>query len=305
MTRMRGRGRAGPLPPLRVEEETIRRDLETHVRTLAGTIGERHYARPAALARAVAYLHDALARLGYEVSVQSFAAGGQTFHNLEVVIAGGSRADEIVVVGGHYDTVEGSPGADDNGSGSAAVVALARLLARDRPARTVRCVLFANEEPPFFESGAMGSRGYAAQAARRGDRIVAMFALQTIGSYAGQTGLRPARPRGGGCGAGGAGRGGGRGGRGGRSIGGGRRFEESLLRAGAVARPLGAPRVGAVGGELPCGWIGELGREDAIEARACGGVAHRDGHLDAAAQGARPPVGRPHGKLGCAAGLAM
>src|SRR5256712_7930065 len=190
MTRMRGRGRAGPLPPLRVEEETIRRDLETHVRTLAGTIGERHYARPAALARAVAYLHDALARLGYEVSVQPFAAGGQTFHNLEVVIPGGSRADEIVVVGGHYDTVEGSPGADDNGSGSAAVVALARLLARDRPVRTVRCVLFANEEPPFFESDGMGSRVYAAQAARRGDRIVAMFALETIGYYADGSGTQ-------------------------------------------------------------------------------------------------------------------
>src|SRR2546430_6348920 len=141
MIRRPGRPHAGPLPPLTVEEETIRRDLETHIRTLAGTIGERHYGRPAALARAVAYLQDALARLGYEVTAQPFAAGGQTFHNLEVVIPGGSRADEIVVVGGHYDTVEGSPGADDNGSGSAAVVALARLLARDRPARTVRCVL--------------------------------------------------------------------------------------------------------------------------------------------------------------------
>ena len=190
MIRMPGRSHAGPLQPLTVEEETIRRDLETHVRTLAGTIGERHYARPQALARAVAYLQDALARLGYEVTAQPFAAGGQTFHNLEVVIPGGSRADEIVVVGGHYDTVEGSPGADDNGSGSAAVVALARLLARDRPARTVRCVLFANEEPPFFESGGMGSRVYAAQAARRGDRIVAMFALETIGYYTDRSGTQ-------------------------------------------------------------------------------------------------------------------
>src|SRR2546427_2864967 len=178
---MPGRSHAGPLQPLTVEEETIRRDLETHVRTLAGTIGERHYARPQALARAVAYLQDELARLGYEVTAQPFAAGGQTFHNLEVVIPGGSRADEIVVVGGHYDTVEGSPGADDNGSGSAAVVALARLLARDRPARTVRCVLFANEEPPFFESGGMGSRVYAAQAARRGERLVAVVGPGTIG----------------------------------------------------------------------------------------------------------------------------
>src|SRR2546422_849648 len=102
----------------------------------AGSVGERHYARPQALARAVAYLQGALARLGYEVSVQPFTAGGQTFHNLEVVIPGGSRAEEIVVVGGHYDTVEGSPGADDNGSGSAAVVVLAGALAPRRPTHT-------------------------------------------------------------------------------------------------------------------------------------------------------------------------
>src|SRR2546425_2066593 len=157
----------------------MRGDLETHVRALAGTIGERHYARPQALARAVAYLQGALARLGYEVSVQPFTAGGQTFHNLEVVIPGGNRADEIVVVGGHYDTAEGSPGADDNGSGSAAVVVLAGLLAHDRPARTVRCVLFANEEPPFFESGGVGGQGYAAPGARRGGGLVAGFCLRT------------------------------------------------------------------------------------------------------------------------------
>src|SRR2546425_7364120 len=134
----------------------MRGDLETHVRALAGTIGERHYARPQALARAVAYLQGALARLGYEVSVQPFTAGGQTFHNLEVVIPGGNRADEIVVVGGHYDTVEGSPGADDNGSGSAAVVVLAGRPAPGRPPRTPRGVRFAKEGPPLLWSGGGG-----------------------------------------------------------------------------------------------------------------------------------------------------
>src|SRR5437867_11988014 len=152
MIRMPGRSHAAPLPPRTVEEAAMRGDLETHVRALAGTIGERHYARPQAVARAVAYLQGALARLGYEVSVQPFTAGGQTFHNLEVVISGGNRADEIVVVGGHYDTVEGSPGADDNGSGSAGVVVLAGLLAHDRPASTDGCVTVAAQGPPYFET---------------------------------------------------------------------------------------------------------------------------------------------------------
>src|SRR3989475_9911029 len=158
MIRMPGRSHAGPLQPLTVQEETIRRDLETHVRTLAGTIGERHYARPQALARAVAYLQDELARLGYEVTAQPFAAGGQTFHNLEVVIPGGSRADEIVVVGGHYDTAEGAPGADDNGSGSAAVVALAGLLAPHPPPRPRRGGVVAKQEAPLFREGGGGGQ---------------------------------------------------------------------------------------------------------------------------------------------------
>src|SRR2546428_3310322 len=133
MIRMPGRSHAGPLPPLTVEDAALRRDLATHVPALAGTIGERHYARPQAVAPPVAYLQGALARLGYEVSVQPFTAGGQTFHNLEVVIPGGSRAEEIVVVGGHYDTVEGSPGADDNGSGTAPRAGLAGRARTARP----------------------------------------------------------------------------------------------------------------------------------------------------------------------------
>src|SRR3989442_2711553 len=159
MIRMPGRSHAGPLPPLTVEEAAMRGDLETSVRALAGTIGERQYARPQALARAVAYLEGALARLGYEATVQPFAAGGQTFHNLEVVIPGGSRAEEIVVVGAHYDTVEGSPGADDNGSGSAAVVVLAGLLPPPPPPPTPRGVLVAKKEAPLFARGRGGGGG--------------------------------------------------------------------------------------------------------------------------------------------------
>ena len=69
--------------------------------------------------------------------------------------------------------MKGSPGANDNGSGVAAVIELARALRDWKPARTWRFALFVNEEPPFFESGEMGSAVYARRCPARGERIVA------------------------------------------------------------------------------------------------------------------------------------
>ena len=183
MVRMPGRSYAGALAPLTTEEEGSRARLAAHVGALAGRIGERNYRRPAALAEAAAYVEAELAALGYRVTSQPFVAGGQTFRNLEATRPGAGRAEEVIVVGAHYDAVVGTPGADDNASGTAAVLELARLL-RDAPlGRTVRFVAFVNEEPPFFLTEHMGSRVYARAAARRGDRIVAMLSLETIGYY--------------------------------------------------------------------------------------------------------------------------
>jgi Zn-dependent M28 family amino/carboxypeptidase len=87
------------------------------------------------------------------------------------------------VVGAHYDTVPGSPGADDNASGVAALLELARLLRGCRRARTIRLVAFVNEEPPFFYWGEMGSTVYARAARSRGDDIRVMLSLEMLGCY--------------------------------------------------------------------------------------------------------------------------
>jgi hypothetical protein len=183
VVRMPGRSFAGPLAPLSAEEEATRGRLEADVAALAGRIGERNYRRPAALAAAAAHVEQAFGALGYEVASQPFAVGDQRFRNLEVTLPGRRRADEVVVVGGHYDSVVGTPGADDNATGTAAVLELARLLRGVPLARTVRLVAFVNEEPPFFLGDGMGSRVYARAARRRGDRITAMLSLETIGHY--------------------------------------------------------------------------------------------------------------------------
>jgi hypothetical protein len=173
----------GPLPLVSQEEERVMAGLERDVTRLAGEIGERNVFTPLALVAAAEYIESELLLAGYAVTSQRFEVRGVECRNLEVEIQGRGRAEEIIVVGAHYDSVAGSPGANDNGSGVAAMLALARIWADLEPKRTLRFVAFVNEEPPFFQNEEMGSAVYARHCRKRGDDIVAMLSLETIGYY--------------------------------------------------------------------------------------------------------------------------
>ena len=201
-----------PLPPLTAAERELKPKLEAYVAMLAGTIGERNAWRPDALERAAQYIETTFAELGLKPKRRPYTAprddvGGpfgivgalamrlpaaQTYVNLEADIAGHAKASEIVLVGAHYDSLHGTRGANDNATGVAAVLEIARALKDSNPARTIRFVAFANEEPPFFKSRAMGSRLYARAARERGDNIVAMYSLETIGYYSDAAGSQRA-----------------------------------------------------------------------------------------------------------------
>jgi Zn-dependent M28 family amino/carboxypeptidase len=157
--------------------------LRAHVKRLAADIGERNVWRPAALEQAAAYVESALADHGAAVSTQEYTAGGVTVRNVEAELPGAGGTGEIVVVGAHYDTVMGCPGADDNGSGVAALIEIARLLSGRAHERTLRLVAFVNEEPPFFQTDEMGSLRYARRCRERRENVVAMLSLETIGYY--------------------------------------------------------------------------------------------------------------------------
>jgi len=109
--------------------------------------------------------------------------GGVASENLEVTFRGRTKPDEIVLIGAHYDSVQGSPGANDNASGVAALLEISREFFQFTPERTVRFVAFVNEEPPFFSSGQMGSMVYAKAARERGEDIRLMLSLEMLGSY--------------------------------------------------------------------------------------------------------------------------
>ncbi len=163
--------------PVGISADNLRR----HVTMLAGTIGPRSVFRPAALRAAADYIEGEWRAQGWAVNRQVYEVNGMACANLEVVIPGRERALEIVVVGAHYDTVDESPGANDNGSGVAALLELSREFTPQ--ARTVRFVAFVNEEPPWFHTERMGSRVYAQACRQRGDDVRAMIALETMGYY--------------------------------------------------------------------------------------------------------------------------
>ena len=157
--------------------------LEKHVIALAREIGERNVFRPESLATAANYIQGCWDDQGYEVARQVYQVEGVACANLEVCRSGARESDAVLLIGAHYDSVRGSPGANDNGSGMAALLEISRLFTEITPDITVRFVAFVNEEPPFFFGRRQGSMVYAKSARQRGDNIRLMIALETIGYY--------------------------------------------------------------------------------------------------------------------------
>jgi len=183
---MPGKSWSKPVPPLSAEEHLIHDKLRRHVVMLAEQIGERNVWNAEALVAAASYIRNTLEDLGYQVHIQSFESEGQMVQNIEVELPGTAAPQEITVVGAHYDSVPDGPGANDNASGIAALLEIARLLAGKTHARTLRLVAFVNEEQPFSNSEQMGSRVYAERCRQRSEQIRAMVSLETIGFYTDQ-----------------------------------------------------------------------------------------------------------------------
>ncbi|MBK7748807.1 MAG: M28 family peptidase [Candidatus Obscuribacter sp.] len=157
--------------------------LDKHIRTLSLAIGERHSKKPEALTRAKEYIVSEFEKTKLTVAVHEFEYSGQKFANIEAVIPGHALAAENIVVGAHYDSEDGTPGANDNGTGVAAILAIASDLSAYKPERTIRFVAFANEEARFFATDGMGSQVYAKQLKEQETKVFAMMSLETMGYF--------------------------------------------------------------------------------------------------------------------------
>ena len=184
MSAMPGERHRGPLQPLGIADQALATNLKAHVVAVASE--EHNVGHPEALERSARYIETTLTSLGYAVVRQEFEAGGVKVRNLEVSLAGSdSGRPRLFVIGAHYDSAQDAVGADDNGSGVAALLELARLLKSVQPAAglEMRLVFYVNEELPWFSTEKMGSLVHASGLAREEREVVAMLSLETIGWY--------------------------------------------------------------------------------------------------------------------------
>lgn len=184
------RAKTAPTDPneaIRLEAASLKRspvdraDLARSLEMLATRIGERHAAKPESLERAALWFESTVgpANLGYVVERHVFESGGREMRNLIAELPGRDRRKEIIVVGAHYDSLPGSPGANDNASGVAALIALARAFAGDPQKRTIRFVAFANGADALNDT--TGSLVYANRCRARGETVVAMLSIDSLG----------------------------------------------------------------------------------------------------------------------------
>jgi len=173
-----------PLPPGRGAASTVVVDparLETHVRALSETCLPRDAAHPEGLDRAAAYIREAFEQTGGRVSEQVYQIGDSAYRN--VIVQFGPETGERIVGGAHYDTAGALPGADDNASGVAGLIELARTLDGTSLPAPVELVAYTLEEPPYFGTDWMGSAVHARALVKGSIAVRLMISLEMIGYF--------------------------------------------------------------------------------------------------------------------------
>lgn len=167
------------------ELSAITSNVRRIVATLATDYPSRHGSTPQVLNAAASFIEKEFRSLGYGVESQYYDSHGSKVRNLVAERKGSEPGKSVIILGAHYDTVPETPGADDNASGIAGLLELARLLKGTSGNRTIRFVAFPHEEPPYFYSSLMGSRQYAGMLKRSGESPLVMICLEMLG-FAGE-----------------------------------------------------------------------------------------------------------------------
>lgn len=163
------------------EKKAVLNNTREIIRHLSVDIGERTIRRYENLERTRSYIIDYFTRYGAVPREETYEASDHRVANIIAELRGAETPDTIILVGAHYDTIEDTPGADDNASGIAGLLELFRLLSRHRLKKTVRFVAFTLEEPPFFSTELMGSMVNAKNCRKRKENIELMVCLEMLG----------------------------------------------------------------------------------------------------------------------------
>jgi len=160
--------------------------LREHVVALSGTFHPRNWENTANLDRCADYIAGHLERAGAAVEFQDYTAMDNTYRN--VIGRFGAGKERKIIIGAHYDSCADTPGADDNASGVAGLLELARLIGGDPPDAEVELVAYTLEEPPFFGGPLMGSAIHAESVADEKPRIAGVIVLEMIGYFSDEPG---------------------------------------------------------------------------------------------------------------------
>lgn len=167
--------------PINESQQETSRYVSGVVSKLAGDVGIRNYRHYDQLEAVKNFIAQEFRNLGYAVSFQTYSINNQNFSNI-IATKEAPLVVNPLVVGAHYDSCF-NPGADDNASAVAGMLALARLLSKDKSVDQIIFVAFVNEEPPFFQSGRMGSRVFTKYLKETKSRIRGAIVLEMIGYY--------------------------------------------------------------------------------------------------------------------------
>jgi len=164
--------------------------LRQVVTMLAGEIGSRSFQDLDRLDKTASYISEQFASFGYQVTRQTFLYTGTSYQNIIAELMGGPCPGKVLIVGAHYDSVRTTPGADDNASGVAGLLGLARALAGAMMERTIRFVAFALEEWPVYRSRNMASYQYAQSLREKNEHVDGMICLEMIGYFCDREGCQ-------------------------------------------------------------------------------------------------------------------
>lgn len=172
------------MPPTPTDNliQTSERLLKT-VKTLSVDIGERNIGKIKNLNKASNYIKGKLKNQGYNIESNSYTYKNHTVENIYTIKPAANKTDKVIVVGAHYDSLFGTVGANDNASGIAVLLELAKILKNKKLGANIHFVAFANEEPPYFKTENMGSVIYAKKLRKQKENVIAMYSLETMGAY--------------------------------------------------------------------------------------------------------------------------
>jgi hypothetical protein len=171
-----------PKEPLPVNKDR----LYTDIAFLTSLTPARNAFNLASLNKSAAYIHQEFRKISSRVIYQTFRVGHREYKNIICTV--GPENGERIVVGAHYDVCGDQPGADDNASGVAGLLEIARQVNEQKPELKYRIdfVAYALEEPPYFKTDEMGSAVHAKSLAEAGVKLRGMVCLEMIGYYSEQ-----------------------------------------------------------------------------------------------------------------------